>query len=170
MGDELLVGRAAMGDQQAFAQLVRPLASTLYAAARAILRDDEDARDCVQEAILKGWEKLPSLRERRYFATWLTRIAITTAINCGRRRRPGAALPANLAAPSLSADERLDIRRAIDKLDPRTRVCVVLYYFEDMTVEQIARAVGIRQGTVKSRLFRAREKLRGILEGYDHGR
>ena len=73
-------------------------------------------------------------------------------------------------APSVAIDERLDIRRAIDKLDARTRACVVLYYFEDMTVEQIARAVGIRQGTVKSRLFRAREKLRGILEGYDHGR
>ena len=170
MEDELLVRRAAMGDQQAFAQLVRPLARTLYAAARAILRDDEDARDCVQEAVFKGWEKLPTLREGRYFATWLTRIAITTAINGGRTRRPRAALPPSLMTPSVAIDERLDIRRAIDKLDARTRACVVRYYFEDMTVEQVARAVGIRQGTVKSRLFRAREKLRGILEGYDHGR
>lgn len=164
-----LAERAAAGDEQAFAELVRAASHTLYAAARAILRNDQDAEDCVQEAILAGWKKLPGLRDGAYFTTWMTRITINTAINMARKRRSGAPLLAELPARGGRSDERLDIRRAIESLDQKTRICTVLFYFEDMPTAQIARAAGLREATVRTRLFRARAKLRSILEGYDHG-
>lgn len=166
---ERLAGMAAAGDEQAFGALVRASSHTLYAAARAILKSDQDAQDCVQEAVLLAWRKLPTLRDRACFATWITRITINAAINMTRRRKPGAPLRVDLPARGERSDERLDIRRAIESLDEKTRLCAVLYYFEDMPIEQIAQAVHARPGTVKSRLFRAREKLRSVLEGYDHG-
>lgn len=162
-----LVAMALEGDDAAFADLIKGCGGTLYAAAYAILRNDFDAQDCVQEAVLKGWDKLDTLKKREYFTTWMTRITITTAINMSRKARPGLPLYDEVPAKSGYTEEILDIRRAIESLDEKTRVCTVLYYFEDMPVEEIARAVGIRKGTVKSRLFRAREKLRDILEGYD---
>jgi RNA polymerase sigma-70 factor (ECF subfamily) len=164
-----LTDMAAEGDEQAFAELVRASSRTLYSAARAILRSDQDAQDCVQEAILKGWEKLPALRDRRYFTTWLTRITINTAINMTRKRRSSAPLVIDLPAKDEGHEQRLDIRRAVESLDMKTRVCTVLFYFEDMTTAEIAQAIGMREGTVRSRLFRARAKLRNVLEGYDHG-
>ena len=164
-----LTERAASGDEQAFAELVRACSRTLYAAARAILRSDQDAQDCVQEAVLAGWKNLSKLRNGSYFTTWLTRITINTAINMARKRRLGAALLVELPARNERCDERLDIQRAIESLDQKTRLCTVLFYFEDMTTAQIARATSMREGTVRIRLFRAREKLRGVLEGYDHG-
>lgn len=163
-----LVSQACEGDDQAFSELVRTCSGTMYAAARAILRNDDDAQDCVQEAILKGWSKLGTLKQQQYFTTWITRITITTAINMTRKRKPILPLLSDVPAKGSRAEERMDIQNAIDMLDQSTRICTVLYYFEDMSVEQIAKAVGIRQGTVKSRLFRARQKLRMVLEGYDH--
>ena len=164
-----LAERAASGDEQAFAELVRASSRTLYQAARAILRSDQDAQDCVQEAILAGWKNLPRLRDGAYFTTWLTRITINTAINMARKRKHGAPLTIELPARRERIDERMDIRRAIESLDQKTRLCTVLFYFEDMPTAQIARATGMLEGTVRTRLFRAREKLRGVLEGYDHG-
>jgi RNA polymerase sigma factor (sigma-70 family) len=166
---ERLVDLAASGDEQAFADLVRTSSRTLYAAARAILRSDQDAQDCVQEAILTGWKKLPTLRDTRYFTTWLTRITINTANNMIRRRKPSLPLLIELPAKGERSEERLDIRRAIESLDQATRICTVLFYFEGMSAAEIARVAGIREGTVRTRLFRARKKLRSILEGYDHG-
>lgn len=163
-----LVNLAAEGDEQAFARLVFCCRGTLFAAARAILRSDQDAQDCVQEAVFRGWQKLSTLREPQYFKTWLTRIVISTAINQSKKRRPTLPLPEALPGKRVHTDERLDIRRAIEALDEKTRVVTVLYYFEDMPVEEIAKAVGTLPGTVKSRLFRARERLRDVLEGYDH--
>ena len=164
-----LVLSARMGDEEAFAGLVRATRGTLYAAALAITRSEQDAQDAVQQAVLKAWEKIDTLKEPAYFATWITRITIRTAINIGRRRKQTMLLMLEIPTGDPKLDERMDVRRAINELDEKTRICTVLYYFEDMSIEQIATASGLRPGTVKSRLHRARAKLRTILEGYDHG-
>ncbi len=165
-----LVSLAAAGDERAFAELVRASDRTLYAAARAILLNDQDAQDCVQEAILKGWAKLHTLRDESLFKTWLTRIAITTAINMTRKKKRARGMPLLTDVPARGerVAEHMDVRRAVEALDQKSRVCTVLYYFEDMSVDEVARALGIRANTVKTRLFRARAKLRGALEGYEH--
>lgn len=163
-----LVTTAQTGNEEAFAHLVRGCEGTLYAAALAITRNEHDAQDAVQDAIFRGWDKLHTLREPAYFTTWMTRIVIRASINIGRKRRPSAPLLLDIPTGDARLDERMDIRRAIETLDENTRLCTVLYYFEDMPIEQIAQITGARVGTIKSRLFRARAKLRSVLEGYDH--
>ena len=164
--DAPLVARASEGDAYAFATLVRKCQGTMYSAAMSILRNEQDALDAMQDAALKAWKKLPSLKERAYFQTWITRITIRCAMDIARKRKPEALILADVPAPREHASERVDIERAMDALDEKTRLCVVLYYLEDMPVEHVARAVGARVGTVKSRLHRARAKLRQVLEGY----
>ena len=162
-----LVKKAAGGDEAAFSQLVRENQSCLYAAALAITRHEQDALDAVQDAVLKGWQKLPTLREPQYFRTWLTRIAINCALNKAKRRPNHIQLMEDTPAPGTDYARRMDVRRAIDGLDEKTRVCVMLYYLEDMPIAEIAKAVGILQGTVKSRLHRARTQLREALRDYE---
>ncbi len=161
------VTQALAGDQQAFAQLVHDCERTLYAAAMAILHNEQDALDAVQDAILNGWRKLDTLKQRAYFTTWMTRIVVRTAINHARKRQPTAPLY-ELPAPDAAREEIIDVRRAMDGLDEKTRLCATLYYYEGFSIDQIARVVGIRSGTVKSRLFRARQQLRVALEGPEH--
>lgn len=160
------IDRAIAGDEQAFADLVHTCENTLYSATMAILRNEQDAMDATQDAILTAWRKLHTLREHAYFNTWITRIAIRTAINHKRRRKPTTAL---YEVPSVSSDrdEILDVRLAMNGLDEQTRLCAVLYYYEDFTIDQVAQAVGIRGGTVKSRLHKARQQLRKALEVHD---
>ncbi len=162
------VNRALTGDREAFAALVTGCQGTLYAAAMAILRNEQDALDAVQDAILLAWRKLDTLRERRYFDTWLTRIVIRTAINQRRGRRPSAPLLIEVPAPDASREEIIDIRRAMGALDEKARLCAALYYYEDMPVDAVARATGLTPGTVKSCLRRARLKLRKALEVWDN--
>jgi len=162
----LVVTRASEGDQLAFASLVRKCQGTMYSAAMAILRNEQDALDAMQDAALKAWKKLPSLKERAYFQTWITRITIRCATDIARKRKPEFSILTDAPAPREHASERVDIERAMDALDEKTRLCATLYYLEDMPVEHVAKAVGARVGTVKSRLHRARAKLRQILEGY----
>lgn len=165
---ERVLLKTAATDEQAFVALVRPCQNTLYAAAMAVTRNHQDAMDAVQEGILKGWRKLSTLRNDKYFATWLTRIVIYCAIDITRKRKPEELMNEEIPYAEQGHDKRLDVRRAIDSLDEKTRICTVLYYFEDQSIEQIARALGIRKGTVKSRLYRARALLKNVLEGYQY--
>ena len=112
MTAERLAGMAAAGDERAFGELVRASSRTLYAAARAILQSDQDAQDCVQEAVWLAWRKLPTLRDRARFTTWITRITINAAINMTRRRKPSAPLRVDLPAPGERSDEQCTNRRA----------------------------------------------------------
>lgn len=166
--DTPLVARATDGDELAFAALVRKSEGTMFTAAMAILRNEQDALDAMQDAALKAWKKLPTLNEHAYFQTWITRITIHSAIDISRRRKPEVPFLIDVPAPRERTSERLDIERAIDSLDDKTRLCAVLYYLEDMPVEQVAKAVGARVGTVKSRLHRARAKLKQTLEAYEY--
>lgn len=161
-----LVRQATTGDEAAFGELVKGCQSTLYAVAMAITRNHQDALDAVQEGILKGWRKLPTFRAEAQFSTWMTRIVIRAALDITRRRKPNAPLTDDIPSRDNRYDRRMDVRRAVEALDEKTRLCTVLFYFEDMPVERIAKILGIRQGTVKSRLFRARAQLKNALEEY----
>ena len=162
-----LAERAQNGDEAAFSTLVREARSSMYAAALAITRNEQDALDAVQEAILRSWDKLTSLRECQYVKTWMVRIAIRCASSIARKRRPNSPLIEEIPAPKSDLARRMDVRRAVDGLDEKTRICTVLYYLEDTSVAEIARMLAVSEGTVKSRLHRARAKLKEVLSGYD---
>src|SRR5258706_539920 len=145
-----------------------------YRLARAILLDDGEAEDAVQEAGLSAWRRRSSLRDADRFDAWFDRILINQCRDQLRKRRRavqvgsppvGFELPA--APPETGTDPELD--RALDALDVDHRVVVLLRYWQDRTVEDIADRVGVPAGTVKSRLHHALRHLRASLEA-SHGR
>lgn len=150
--------------RETFCALVGECEGTLYNVAVAILGNRADCLDAMQEAVLAAWRSLGKLREPRYFKTWLTRILINQCRRTLRRRR-GLPAPLNdaVSAPNPD-DESAALRAAVDALPDRLRPVIVLHYYEDFAIEDVARMLGIPQGTVKSRLSRGRDLLRRAMQ------
>jgi RNA polymerase sigma-70 factor (ECF subfamily) len=145
-----------------------------YRLARAILLDDGEAEDAVQEAGLTAWRKQRSLRDPASFGAWFDRILVNQCRDQLRRRKRSVQIAAPPVGhepiadqPETGTDPELD--RALAALDLDHRIVVVMRYWQDRTVDDIAARVGIPSGTVKSRLHHAMQQLRASLEA-SHGR
>ena len=165
-----LVERAREGDHEAFTVLIDLTIARLDAAARLILRDPELARDAVQEALLRAWRDLRALRDPDRFDAWLHRLTVNACLDITRRRvrRPIEVEIIDLDRPSsfdLSADiaDRDLLDHALAGLDSAHRAVVVLHYYLGMPVPEVAKALGIPEGTAKSRLHYAVASMRAGL-------
>ena len=136
------------------------------------LQDLALAEDAVQETFLKAYKGFSQFRGECSEKTWLTRIAVNTCRDFQRggwfrhmdRRVTPDMLPIGEAQPDM---EDYDLSLAVMKLPPKLREVIVLYYYQDMSVQEIAQALGIAQPSVSGRLRRSRDKLRKLLEGRD---
>jgi RNA polymerase sigma-70 factor (ECF subfamily) len=168
--DGWLVASARLGDRRAFATLVLRWQKKLLAHAWRLLRDDEAAKDSVQEGWAEIVRGLPGLKDERLFGPWAYRIV---SRRCARavgglaaRRRLAEALAAEPAPASAEAEPAEDrLRSAIAALPPGQQAAIALYHLEEMSVAQVAVALDVPAGTVKTRLMHARLKLRATLEG-----
>ena len=156
-------------DKDLFLQKVLDAEETLFHVSFSILHNEQDCADAVQEAILKAYDSRDSLRDENLFQTWLVRIVINECYAILRKTRRFSPYEETYSASGESIEkivkeEYLDLYAAISKLEEKQRLCVVLYYFEDYTIEQIAQTLQLPSGTVKSRLSRARQALKGLLE------
>ncbi len=169
-----LVEAAQRGDRDAFAALATADASRLDAAARLILRDPEQARDAVQEALIRAWRDLRGLRDPDRFEPWLHRLLVRACLDEARRRRRHA-IEVELEpvhADRLGGDDtperhfilRDELERGFRRLDPEARAAIVLHYYLDLPVPDTAAALGVPLGTAKSRIHRAVEQLRAALD------
>ena len=151
---------------QEFSTRVLEVEGMLYRVAYGILLNQSDCADAVQEALMRGWEKLHTLREEEYFRTWLTRILINQCYSILRRRRFFLPLDSarTVAAPQ---DADTELHDAIARLDNKMRLPLVLHYMEGYSVEEIAAMLSVPAGTVKTRLMRARKQLRAALSDAD---
>lgn len=171
--DEYLVLSAQAGSREAFAQLARRWTPKLIAFAQRMLNDQEAGRDAVQETWVSAWRGFGALGDPARFRAWLYAIAHRKCADALRARYRGRRLEGALAesAEGSSGDEagradaRLDLTQAMARLPTEQRVAVSLYFGEEMSVAEIAEVTGAPVGTVKSRLFAARQALRGHLEG-----
>lgn len=154
-----------MVDEQTFVREVEAMERTLYRVSRSLLPSREECGDAVQEAIAKAWAARHRARPE-WFRPWLMRIVINECHNLNRRRRrvtPVANVPETPASAPDVPDDRL--RLALSALPEKLRTPLVLHYLEGFSVAEIARAVRVPEGTVKSRLHQARERLRVEWEG-----
>ena len=162
-----LVERAQRGDHDAFAVLAGAAIARLDAAARLIVRDHDLARDAVQDALVRCWRDLPTLRDPQAFDGWLHRLLVNACLDMLRRRRRRVVEVelTPLHAPSLAdfSGQLIDrdlLDRALATLEPDWRAIVVLHYFLEVPLPEAARTLGIPLGTAKSRLHRALALLR----------
>lgn len=152
-------------EKNTFAILVRESELTLYRVSKAILANESDCADAVQEAILKAYANLHTLKEEQYFKTWLVRILIRECCKLRKSQKFFAPQEQDLAEDSnLNNDDYSELHAAIMELKEELRLVVVLYYLNGFSTMEIARILKIPKGTVNSRMARARRTLKEILE------
>jgi RNA polymerase sigma factor (sigma-70 family) len=160
--------RAAEGDVAAFSRLVEASEGMLYRVCRTILRSEADCADAVQETVITAWRRIAQLRNSASFPAWAARICINRCYAIARTRKPQEGFDEPQSTPR--NDERLDVMAAVKSLPEDMRLTVAFYYFEDWNIREIARTLGVFEGTVKSRLFRARKLLSETLSDYKEGK
>lgn len=158
-----LVRRSKKGDKEAFAQLIDQNRQMLYNTALLELRQEDDALDALQDAILACWENLPSLRKDRYFKTWLVKILLNKCRDVQRGKSHFAyveELPESGDEPDW--DTSMDVRWTMDKLGENDQLLLSLFYYDDFSVRQIADALSLSEGAVRTRLTRSRERFKKL--------
>lgn len=152
-------------NKETFKEKVLETESTLYNVSKSILGDDKDCEDAVQEAILKAYNKLKTLKEEEYFKTWLTRILINECYSLKRKELKTLSYEEcfDIAADN-NKGEYSELYFAIQKLPERIRITIVLYYVEGYSIKEIKKILKIPEGTVKSRLAKGRKLLKIKLE------
>ena len=166
---EKLVRRAQKGDKDAFVALLEQEKLSLTRAALAILHHDEDAADAVSETALTAFWKLHTLREARYFKTWLMRILIYNAYAILRKRKPELAfeeVPEQEPCEDemVRQDGVIDIQQSLSRLAQNDRLVLTLFYLDGLSVKEIGTLLGLKEGAVKTKLHRARERFRQVYE------
>lgn len=171
-----LVERARRGDHDAFAELAGAAIPRLDSAAWLILRDPEQAADAVQNALVRAWRDLPTLRDPDRFDAWLHRTLVRSCIDEVRRlRRHRVDVEiTSLNAPAIVGHEsaivaRDELERGFLRLEPEMRAVIVLHHYLDLTLPEVAASLGIPLGTAKSRLHRALGLMRAALDADSRG-
>lgn len=153
-----------LDSREQFAALVREHSRSMFRAARAILDCDADAEDAVGEAVLLAWQAFPKLKQPQAARCWLLKIAVRCAYGLRRRQRRVVYMDdLSQTAGSVPPPEPSGLWDAVLLLPEDQRLVVMLYYYEDLPVAEIAKTLRVPQGTVKSRLSRGRERLRALL-------
>ncbi len=168
--DGLLVVRSQRGDEAAFGLLVERWQARLVASARRLTGDEHAALDAVQETWTAVIRRLRGLRDPQAFATWTYSILRNKCTDWHRRssrRRRAHREAAQEAARPLDPPEAPSLEDALARLPEKQRAAVALYYWDGFSVPEIAEIEGVPAGTVKSRLYTAREALRRILKEED---
>jgi len=168
-----LVDQARRGDREAFSVLAGGAVDRLYAIARLILRDAELAEDATQEALVRAWRDLPTLRDVERFDAWLYRLIVRAAADVGRHRRRWRAEIAILPDEPAESDraselaDRDQLERALRRVSDDQRAILVLTFYVGLSPTDAADALDIPVGTAKSRLHYAIAALRAAVEADD---
>lgn len=180
--DEAAVALAQAGDEDAFRSLVERHSRAIFRLAFRMTGNEQDAEDVVQEAFWRAHQRLRQFESRANFATWLHRVAVNCALDFLRVRRRhdtgreeidsvGAdgirPLPAGDPAPDrllFGAEVQQRVAAVLAGLAPKERAAFVLRHFEEMSIEEISRTMGVRADAAKNSIFRAVRKLRKELE------
>ena len=166
-----------MMNKEEFTAEVLKAEKSLYHIAKSILKNDADCEDAVSEAIVKAFGNLASLKKDKHAKTWLTRILINECFHIRKQRKKVTLLSEEDAwvlerreensGNLLEVERYSELYHFIGKLKENQRLAVILYYYEGYSVKEIASIMEVTQGTVKSRLGRARKILKQYLEeGY----
>ena len=150
-------------NKQEFTRRVLAVENRLYRISCGMLKNPQDRMDAVQEAVAKAWANVDRLRREEYFETWLTRILINECHNIQSTGKDIVSLD-KLPEQGVYTGDNKPLRDAILALETQLRLPVLLYYMEGYKLREIAQILRIPEGTVKTRLTRAKKKLKSLLE------
>lgn len=160
-----LVRKAQRGDKEAFITLMEEQKQTMYKVAVGILKNDADAADAMQDTVLSCYENLQSLREPKYFQTWMTRILINHCNRILAERKKVVPMEEYLESEKRqnvqgtagkTATINEDFLRMLEQLEERYRVVLLLYYVEEFSIKEISSILKTNENTIKTRLARGR--------------
>lgn len=157
-------GGAAV-DARTFQTEALKIEKLLYHISYAMLRNESDCEDAVQEALLRAWQKRGTLRDMAAFRSWLCRIVANTCTELLRRKQRTTLtdIPEEMPAPQSDAIDHMAVMDALAELTPQMRVCMTLHYLDGWRVSEIAQMLDIPEGTVKTRLMHARKRMETLL-------
>jgi len=159
--EEKLIAACRDGDRSAYGDLIRAHSGRVFAICLGILGNRHDAEDVAQQALLKGFMEIRSLRDPDRFGRWIAQIARNLCLDVVRRRKPPLVMPSVADnVEQVDTDEYRRLEAALAKLDSDYRVPLLLFYFEGRSTKSIGEALGTTQGTIQTRLSRARKQLR----------
>ena len=177
--DNIYITKVLEGDRNAFAYLVDKYKTMVYSLALRLVKDREEAEEISQDAFIKAYQSLASFKGKAKFSSWLYRIVYNTAISKLRQQPAGRVsldepnIPDTLYLESkenydtLSADERKKyLEKALDSLDSDEKMLIILYYYEEQDLDEIASIAGLTKTNTKVKLFRARKKMLTVLQSY----
>lgn len=168
MNLEELVSGAKNGDEESFIEMINQRQEMLYRIAYTYVKNNEEAIEIVQDTVYKAFATLKTLKNPNYFNTWLTKILINCAIDSIRRSKRVVYIGNELIhlenQKEPSSEEIIDLYSALDKLDQKQRTVIVLRYFQDFKIKDIAYIMGIPESSVKSSLYRSLSKLKIEIE------
>jgi len=156
---------AAAGDAASFSQLIEPLLDPAFRLAAVMLADHAAAEDAVQEASIKAWRKLRQLRgDERSLRSWFLSI-VANECRMVRRQRWWSVIRLASPVPAQGSEEQFggaagDVRRALLRLRPDDRLPLVLHFYLDLPLDEIARTLGVSESAAKARIYRAARRLR----------
>lgn len=155
-------------DLQAFSNILEGVKVKLYKTGMAILKNDDDTCDAIQETLLSAYQNFSTLKNPEYFNTWIIRILINKCYDIIKKNKKISNINEKLMQTStpyyeMYCDES-ELEQILNKLDADLRTVTVLYYYDDLPVTDIAQILNIPEGTVKSRLSRARTKISEIYQ------
>lgn len=145
-------------------QLILASEDTMYHVAKTLLYNDADCADAIQEAIVRAFTKLHTLRQDSYAKTWLIRIVINECYAIMRRQKRIISLEAYKREETCQTEDYTDLYEAVRQLPEEIRICVILYYMEGYSVKETAHILEVTESAVKNRLARARAALRRELD------
>lgn len=162
-----LVRSCLKGDRAAYAPLVQAYAGRVFAVCLGMLGNRHDAEDAAQQAFLRGFMKIRTIRQSERFAAWMGQISRNVCVDVLRRRkREAVPTPATNGRAGFDAEDERRLQAAMAKLGPDYRVPLLLFYFNGRSTQSIAETLGISQAAVQTRLTRARKQLRELLKAH----
>ena len=154
---------------EAFENLVIPLKNKLYKTGMAILKNDDDTCDAIQETLISAYKSFQNLKNKEYFNTWITRILINKCYDIIRNNKKISYINKEMEVDSNTSyydiyKSESQVERVLNLIDSDLKLVSVLYYYDEYSVKEISELLNIPEGTVKSRLSRARDKMFEILK------
>ena len=163
------VNESVNSSPESFERLVNTVKVKLYKTGMAILKNDDDVCDAIQETLISAYKNFESLKEIQYFSTWITRILINKCYDLIKKNKKVAYLNEQMEIEANESyydryKEDSTVERVLSQINPELKLVTVLYYYDEFSVKEISEMLNIPEGTVKSRLARARDKMYEILK------